>query len=208
MRAKISAPVVSAILIACLLLIIAGATAGFLYVHGLLVQKADETARVTTESANSNEKINALKQEQAELKANAGVEKKVQDMLASNLQYTYQDQVVTALKAIASSANVSITNIDFTSAVAATGTSTPPPTSAAGGAAAPITIPGGVTMKQVSITLASPLPYDNLILFLHYIEQNTMSMQVSKVSITGTGVSKDGKTLVSCDSLTLGVYMK
>ena len=205
MHAKVSTPVLSAILIAVLLLIIAGATAGFLYVHGLLLQKADETAQVTTESANSNAKINALKQEQAELKANADVEKKVQDMLATSLQYTYQDQVVSALKAIASSANVTITNIDFSSAVAATGTTTTP---TPGAATAPVTIPGGVTMKQVSITLGSPLPYDNLILFLRYIEQNTMSMKVSKVSITGTGKNKSGQTLVSCDTLTLGVYMR
>lgn len=210
MRTKISASVLSIILVAALVLLIAGATAGFIYVRGILLQKANDTAAVTTESANSNTQITVLKQEQAALNENAAVEQKVQSMVATGIKYTYQDQVVDALKAIAGSANVTITNIDFTSSLTgtSTGTSTPTTGSIGSGAAAPLAIPGNVTLKQVNVTLASPLSYDNLMHFLRDVEQNTMSMKVARVSITGTGKTQGGSTLVNCDALTIGVYMR
>lgn len=197
------------VLIIALLLLIAGGTAGFLLIRVELVKKASETAEISARATNSQSRVQELKNAQTALLANEAVEKKVQNMIATNVYYTYQDQIVTTLKTLGDTANVKVTNVDFTTSTQLSA-STPAPAAAAPGAApaAPINnIPGDVKLTQANITVSTPLQYDSLLKFLRYIEQNTMSMKVSKISLSKASDDK-GKMLVNCDVLTIGVYMR
>ena len=112
--------------------------------------------------------------------------------------------------ALRTSAGVKVTNIDFQS-VTPVAPATPTDAVAAqdGTAATPgasASIPSYVQLTQANVTIATPLRYDNLLRFIKFVEQNTMTMKVSKLSLSSAGKSEGDSLLVNCDVLTVGVY--
>lgn len=205
MERKLNASTLRIVLVITLLLLVTGGIVGFLYVRQELIKSAIETAKVSAVASTSQSSVNVLKKELSDLTANKDVEEKVRKMVATGLKYTYQDQIVESLQALAGTTGVKINNINFQAA-----TSLGAPTAAAptAGVATPTVVPGGVTLTQATVTLATPVRYDSLVRFVRAIEQNTMTMKVSKLTISATSDDKDSKQMVNCDMLTIGVYMR
>ncbi len=186
-----------------LLLLIAAGVGGFIYLRGLLVIKADEAASVAAKAASSTSRLQALQNAKTTLDNNASIVEKANSMVASSHNYGYQDQIISDLRSIATQAGVQISATDFASVSGATAAPQP------GQTATPvIVLPGGVKQIKLTVTLKGPVRYDHLVAFLHYVEQNTLKMEIQKVSITNTNTPSGGYSMVNVDALTLGVYIK
>lgn len=208
MEQKITALTLRIILSIALLLLLIGGAVGFMFVRGILVAQATETAKVTAQASTSQNNVQNLQKALKELNENSATEEKVGAMIATNLKYTYQDQIVTTLKALGTSAGVKITNIGFEDPTKVSAAPTPP-SGPSVAPAAPSAVPADIKLTQANVSLATPVRYDSLLTFLHYVEQNTMSMKVSKLSISSAGDSKDtSQQTVNCDVLTIGVYTR
>lgn len=195
---SISASTLRVILIISLAVLILSGTGGFLYLRALLVAKAEETAGVVANVDYSDKQLQSLKDAERKLNENASIEQKVREMVPAKESYAYQDAIVLNIIAIAKKAGVTIKNIDYTVATA-TGTD---------GNTSTVTLPGGITSTTANVTFESPLRYDNWLAFVHYIEQNTLRMQIANVSISSTGESADGHSLITSDGFTIGVYVR
>ncbi len=211
MKVKFNASVLRIILSVSLLLIIAGGILGFRAIYTQLVKIAQNTAEISTKATSGQEEVRKLQNAQLALKQNEAIAKKIRNMIATNINYTYQDQIVYALKALGASSNVKVTNVTFTS-TSQLATPTPAPTAAVptptDPAAASSSIPADIKLTETTIAIESPLKYEDLLTFLHNIEQNTMAMKVSMVSLSGGGSGEGDKKLVSCETLKIGVYTR
>jgi hypothetical protein len=119
--------------------------------------------------------------------------------VADSQSYQYQNQIIGDLNDYANKAGIAITSIDFVADTPAA-TTTPP-----AGTRTPTTIaPAGVKSTSVSITLQNPVPYDNMLRFIHSIEQNLTKMQISKI---GLAKGSSGNAVTS-EILTIQVYIK
>lgn len=156
---------------------------------------AEKVSRANADSVASQDNIQNLQKIQQELLANRDVIERTTSIVADSQSYEYQNQIITDLNDYANRAGISVTNIDFTEgASASTSTPTAPATSPA---------PAGVKSTSVSITLKNPVAYDNLLRFIHSIEQNLTKMQISRI-----GLTKDTTGNVTSEVLTIEVYIK
>jgi len=215
MKHKLTASMLRIILIIILILLIAGGVTGFIFLRDALVKQAQEAAKISAEALSSQDKLQNLKDAQAMLAANEDVEQKVSRMLATSIQYTYQDEIIRELKKLGDSAGVKVTNIDFMSTTPVTTPTPTNPSTAAqpdgattGTPAQGTSIPSNVKLTQANITISTPLRYDNLLRFIRFVEQNTMTMKVSKLGLSSAGESEGDQILVNCDVLTVGVYTR
>lgn len=192
------------LLVIVLFVVIVIGVVGFIFLRSKLVEKANDTIRVSDDAKGSTGRVKSLTDAQKILEENAMVEFKAQAMVAESKSYQYQDLIVRDIYAIATKAGVQVSLIDF--GAGTTGT----PTSNAAGVATPKTpaLPGGVNQTKANITIKNPVSYDKLLAFISYLEHNTMRIQVSKVGITGTGKSADGHAEVNSEVFTIGVYIR
>jgi hypothetical protein len=178
-----------------LFVIAIGAAVTIHFLNAGMDEFAGKVSRATADSVASQDNIKNLQKIQQELLANRDVIERTTSIVADSQSYEYQDQIITDLNDYANRAGISVTNIDFTSANASATTPTTPST------ATPA--PTGVKSTSVSITLKNPVVYENLLRFIHSIEQNLTKMQISRI-----GLTKDTTGNVSSEVLTIEVYIK
>ena len=200
------------VLALALVLAIGAGIGGFILLRGVLASKATEISHIATEVRNLSDNIRKLEAAEKNLKANQDVEIKAQEMLAQSQSYQYQDQIITDLKSIAQSSGVTIKNVDFTIAQTATpaAPAATPEQDTPGVATPTTTLPGGINQTKATISIESPVAYNNLLKFIRALESNSMKMQVSKVTINGSGTSGDAKDKdeVTSESFIIGVYIR
>jgi flagellar basal body-associated protein FliL len=199
-----SAPALRAILIVSLVGLIIAGSGGFIFLRTLLIQKADDTATVVAQASDSDHQLQVLRTAERTLSENLSVEQKVQQMVPDKTSYEYQDAIALNILALAKKAGVTIKSIDYTSANAAARAAA----TAQGNSASTVALPGGITSTTANITFESPLRYDQWLAFVHYLEMNTMKMQIASVSISSQGVTPDGHSLITSDGFTIGVYIR
>lgn len=171
----------------------------FIFFYEQLKTTATETNHTVVDAAASQNNIATLDKIEDFLAANSQVVERARSIVADSQSYQYQDQIITDLNDFASRNGVAITNVDFTGAdqpASTPGTATPAP-------ATPTT--GGIKSTSATITIKTPVNYDNLLRFLESIERNLTKMQVSKVSLSRG--SAQGSDIVS-DALTIEVYIR
>jgi len=174
---------------------------GFIYSRNLLATKASETAAVSATAASSNEGVQSLTNARTILDANKDIELKAANLASDSKNYMYQNLITSDIGSIAERAGVVVTGWQFP--VSSSTTSTTGTTSAIATA-----LSGGVKETTVDVSIKSPLQYDKLMAFIHYIEQNSNKMQISKVSITASPESKNSTGMVACDVLTISAYVR
>jgi hypothetical protein len=129
------------------------------------------------------------------------------DIVAESKSYEYQNQIINDLKTYAAASGVSIKSFDFSAGNSATPT-TPAPAAGATAtpSAEPAATPAAPTLKSttVSITLDSPLVYNNLLHFVKAIEQNLTKMQISAITLSKGA----GNNQVTTDALSSEVYIR
>lgn len=144
----------------------------------------------------SRDKLQSLQKIQQELAAQQAVVLRAGKVAANSQSYQYQNQIINDLNRYAKRAHITLTNIDFATDVSTKSTTATKP----GATAAPV--PSGVKPATISVTIKSPVNYQNLLQFMRSLEQNLTKMQVSSISLS------KGDGGVSSDALTIQVYVK
>lgn len=133
----------------------------------------------------SNDNLNTLKKIQDTLAKNQTVISRASQLDATSNGYDYQNKIISDLETYGRQTGVGVTQVDFSAAFAAAGSSAPasatpatgqtPPTTSAANMSKPITI---------SVTLDSPATYTNLLKFINLIEQNLPKMQIARLNLS------------------------
>jgi hypothetical protein len=175
------------VLSACLLLVTIMGAGLFYYASTSLEAVAKDVSKTTQAAKTSQDYIQTLKQLSKSLETKEDIIERADKVRADSTAYRYQDQIINSLNTYANRAGVSITNIDFASAIATPGA-----------------VVSGPKAVAVAVTLKSPMEYVRLIHFIESVEKSLTKMQLSKINLTkGTDSSS-----VSTDILNLAVYVK
>ena len=175
---------------------------GFYFIQSRLHDFAVSVSHANEDAETSVNDISILQGVQKKLADNQGNVERTKKIVADSKAYTYQDQIISDLNAYAARAGIAIASYTFNGGGA---TTTTPSTAASGtvGAAAQPTIPG-LKSTTVSITLKPPTKYENLLNFVHSVEQNLTKMQISGISLT----KAQSPTEVSTNALSIEVYIQ
>lgn len=184
-KSSMSPTVLRGLLGTAVVIAIGLAGVGFYFAHGYLAEYAVSVSNKVAESSTSGTDLQALSRLQQEIAAQQEVATKAAGIFTS--RQTFQTQAVKDLGAYAAATGITISNYTF-------GTPT------TGGAGATSTLENTVT-----ITLASPVSYTNLLKFMKAIEGNLPKMQISNVTLNR--IEGDSQS-VQIDQLTIGVYAR
>lgn len=193
------------VLSATIVLIILAGAGIFYLAYTQLSKTAVETGEQVASANQSQDTLQQLQALEKELQSMRDVITMTSHVTADSKNYAYQDRLVHDLTTYASRANLTIRNISFTNQAAAGSTSAPVTGEETGSPEGmpPATSSPSMRSATVDITLESPVNYQDLLNFLHYIEQNLTKMKVSRVVMSqGEGDS------VTIDVLNLEVYLR
>jgi len=165
-----------------LVIILAGV--GFYFAQGWLHTFATSVSRTVADSNSSDNSVQSLTKLQQELSTRQDIVTKTNAIMTSSS--TFQTQAVQDLTVYAAAAGISISNYAF-------------PVVPASSVA--LTVP----ITQVTVTLKSPVAYNNLIEFMTAIEGNLPKMQITSVNLGR--ISGDAAS-VKIDQLTVAVYTR
>lgn len=201
MKKPMSPAKLTVILSFVMMIVIGLGVVGFVYARNFLAAQASDTATLTAKAASSNEGVQSLTNALTVMDANKDIELKAANLASESKNYVYQNLITQDIGSIAEHAGVEVIGWQFPVSSSTVSSST---------ATSPITteISGGVKETTVDVSIKSPVRYDKLLAFVHYIEQNSNKMQISKISITLDTSPQDGPGMVTCDVLTVSVYVR
>lgn len=184
-----------------LLIILAAMVAGSYFAYSFLSATSKEVADMQTEASAVDMKIQNLLKLKDQLEKNPVATKKAEQIVAESKSYQYQNQIINDLSIYAAKANVPIQSFTFQDSSTSSAKSS---SSSSQTTAKKPTSVNGVKSITVSIQLGDKVPYNNLLHFLHLVENNVTRMQISGVSIS----RGEQRGEVSAQSLELGVYVR
>lgn len=192
------------ILILVMILIVIATIAGFYFSQQQILKYANDVSQSNSDAAAGGQNLATLRNLDTQLDQKAGTIEKAKKIVAESKDYVYQDQIIKDIADIGNETGVDITGFSFTpqtagASAAPTGTSAPSVNEPAASTVA------GSTLKSqtVTVTIDSPLSYNNLMKFIKRIEQNSFKMQIANVSITGAEDSE-----VSSEAFSIEVYVR
>lgn len=188
------------ILSATLALIILAGAGVFYLAYDKLGESAAETGQHVASARASQDALEQLQKLRKDLESKSAVIDRVSRVTADSENYAYQDRLVNDLTIYANRANLSVKNISFSGQAAGNTGAAPVATE---GGATPGAAPVGLKKATVDITLDSPVNYEDLLNFLHYVEQNLTKLKISKVVMT-----KSQESGVTIDVLNLEVHLR
>lgn len=184
------------VLIGSMFLMIIGSGGLFwLFREQVLIPNANKVAEVSSTAQSRDSEVSQLKRVQEILERDKDTVDRAAKIVADTKFYQYQDQIIKDLTAYAKTTGVTILKYDFNNGAAPSGVAAQP-----AGAA---TDPSGVKSVSVAVTLTNPLPYNNLMRFVHAIEANLTKMQLA-----GIAISTDPSGGVIANTLILKVFTK
>lgn len=193
-----------------LILAIAAAVIVFVFASGRLGEVATTVSHKVSDAKASQNSLANLKKIEEFIADHQETVTRANEIVAESKSYEYQDQIIYDLKTYAENADITITNFDFAAGNSSTTTAAPVAGAAAPAAGTPAPTEtaapaaSGVKSTSVSISVESPVRYENILRFIKAVEQNLTKMQVSAVSLAkGTG-----KDEVGTDTLTIEVYIR
>lgn len=182
------------------LVLIAGAI--FWLVRGHLLGYALQVQQSTAEASSSTQNLATLENLKTQLAQDADTVERTKNIVAESKSYAYQDQIIKDINTYADRSGVSVSGYTFnTNTPAAAPSST---TAAAPQAAAGTKTVNGLKSVSVSVNLKSPVKYENVMNFVHSIEQNLTKMQLAGISLTKDPTSDN----VTASALTIEVYTR
>lgn len=189
MKLKISSVILVHWLLYATIVLLAGAViAGGYFIHDRLTSYITTVDHLKTDADINDEAILNAQRLSVALETHRDSVKRAEAIVADTKYYEYQDQIVRDITSYANAAGVTILGFDF-----------PVTTSAKGGSAK------GVKSVAATISLASPVPYDNYLNFLKLIERNLTKMQVSELNLTSS-LSTFGR--VGSPTISMEVYVR
>jgi hypothetical protein len=183
------------LLIVGILVLLGGIGALIYFASGYLDSQVKETVHRQIDAELSLHDLDRLQRLERVLADNKTSVQKAEQIVSESKQYTYQDQIVSDINKYAAKTGVSVTGFDFGDAfskVPKTNTQKIPQVS-------------GVKSISVTLTLASPMAYDNYLRFVKAIETNLTKMQVSGVNMTP---DEESPGSISNPSVGLVVYVR
>jgi flagellar basal body-associated protein FliL len=204
-------PVRLRLILAVLLLLLTAATVGvFMVGYNQIKTHAQSAQEVAAKAQASQSSLENLRTTKKLLENNKTAVARADQLVSESKSYVYQDQIINDINRFASEAGLSITNITFTDAKT---TQVSAPTTTATGGATPPTLstataaPAGVKSMTATVTLKNPVNYDNMLTFIHLLEESLFRVQISQIGLSrSTDENKaDG---VSSDVLTIEVYVR
>ena len=171
-----------AILAGALLLMAAAGIGIFIFGQQQLSTVAEETRKSTTDAESSSNELQALTTLKNRLKEQNKDVERAAKIVSITKNYSYQDQVVQDFVNYANASGVVIKSIDFSANNAST----------------------SGTASSSTITLNTPVAYDNLRDFIYRIEKNLFQMQISNLTLS----SNKGTGGVVVDALTVTAYVR
>lgn len=189
-----------AILAGALLLMTATGIGIFVFGQQQLSTVAEETRKSTTDAESSSNELQALTTLKNRLKEQNKDVERAAKIVSITKNYSYQDQVVQDFVNYANASGVVIKSIDFS----ANNASTSGTASSSTSAATAVKAPNGTKSISATITLNTPVSYDNLRDFIYRIEKNLFQMQISNLTLS----SNKGTGGVVVDALTVTAYVR
>lgn len=183
-KSKMTAVTLRGILATVIVLLIILSGVGFYFAQNWLSTLAVSVSHTVADSTSSGSSVQSLQKLQSELATQQDIITKTNALMTST--GTYQTQAVQDLITYAHATGITISNYSFPATPAGAPASTAPST-------------------QVTVTLTSPLPYNNLLRFMNDIESNLPKMQITSINLTRV----DGdNTSVGVSQLTIAVYTR
>lgn len=189
-----------AILAGTLLLMAAAGIGIFIFGQQQLSAVAEETRKSTTDAESSSNELQALTTLKNRLKEQNKDVERAAKIVSITKNYNYQDQVVQDFVNYANASGVVIKSIDFS----ANNASTSGTASSSTSTATAVKAPNGTKSISATITLNTPVAYDNLRDFIYRIEKNLFQMQISNLTLSS---NKDTGGVV-VDALTVTAYVR
>lgn len=182
------------ILIICVILSLGVIGALMYYASKYLGAEATKTLHAKIDVQLIDKDIDQLKNLERTLEANKASVEKAHQIVSDSKQYQYQDQIVSDINTYAAVAGVNVVGFDFGS----TGTTQ---------TTKPLNAPqiNGVKTLNVTLTLASPMPFDNYLKFVKAIEQNLTKMQVSGINLAPDPLNN---SMITNPTVVLIVYVR
>ena len=192
-----------AILAGALLLMAAAGIGIFIFGQQQLNAVAEETRKSTADAESSSNELQALTTLKSRLKEQNKDVERAAKIVSITKNYSYQDQVVQDFVNYANASGVVIKSIDFSANNAST-SGTASSSSSSTSAATAAKAPNGTKSISATITLNTPVAYDNLRDFIYRIEKNLFQMQISNLTLS----SNKGTGGVVVDALTVTAYVR
>lgn len=180
------------VLSATLVLIMLAGAGLFYLAYNRLSETATETGERAASARESESTLTRLQSLRKDLNEQRDSMSRASNVVANSQNYAYQDRLVNDVTIYANRANLSIKNISFSETQAGAATTEGQPSG-----------PSGLKKATVDITLENPVNYQDLLNFLHYLEQNLTKLKISKVVM-----SKNQENGVTIDVLNLEVYVR
>ena len=171
-----------------IVLLVAGIGAGSYLMQMKLVGYVTNVDHTKIDTELSEQGIENAKKLRRTLDDNRESVARAAAIVADTKYYEYQDQIVQDISSYAAASGLTVLGFDFTTSTSAKATA--------------IT---GVKAVVATISLSSPVNYDNYLQFLKLIERNLTKMQITQLDI-----SNDLKNIGSVNSpvITLEVYVR
>lgn len=171
-----------------IVVLIAAIGAGGYFLHQSLSRSALEVDHLKIDSEINEQGIANAQKLQRVLDDNQDNVVRAAAIVADTKYYEYQDQIVRDISAYAAAANLTVLGFDFSTSATSKASNVP-----------------GLKSINATISLQSPVPYNNYLRFLKLIERNLTKMQVTQLDI-----SNDLKTAgaISSPIITLEVYVR
>ena len=173
-----------------LIIILTGVT--IYYASAFLHDETVKSVHTQIDADTSARDLDQLKNLEKTLNDNQDSVRKAEQIVAATKQYQYQDQIINDINRYAQQTGVEVTAYNFTPTAASKPTAAQP-------------VVAGVKTIAATLTLQSPLPFDNYLRFVKAIEQNLTKMQISGVNITPDPADVNG---VVNPSIGLVVYVR
>lgn len=185
-----------ALLLISIVLVLGGTITVIYFASAYLQSETTTTIHAKIDAELSGQDVDKLKNLEKVLNTNASSIQKADQIVSESKQYEYQDQIVNDINAYAAKTGVKVMGYDFgTVATTTTPATTVPATPTV----------SGIKTLNVTLTLQSPMPFDNYLSFVKAIENNLTKMQVSGINITPD--DKDSSKIAN-PSVILIVYVR
>lgn len=215
MKSNELTPIRLRLILAVLLILLSAAAVGvFMVGYNQIKLHASTAQDVAAKAQVSQSSLDNLRTTKKLLEENKSAVARADQLVSQSKSYVYQDQIISDINRYASEAGLSITNITFTDAkttpVSAPTTTATSAATSAGGASPSLTTaasPAGVKSMTAAVTLKNPVDYNNMLTFIHLLEESLFKMQVSEIGLSRSSDQNkpDG---VSSDVLTIEVYVR
>ena len=171
-----------------IVLLVAGIGTGSYITHKKLASFVTDVDHTKIDTELSEQGIENAKKLRRTLDDNRESVARAAAIVADTKYYEYQDQIVQDISSYAAASGLTVLGFDFTTSTSAKATA--------------IT---GVKAVVATISLSSPVNYDNYLQFLKLIERNLPKMQITQLDISNDLKNPGG---VNSPVITLEVYVR